>query len=109
MFCFLPTRPCSSPPQEVLNEFGVDAAQGAEPLTKVDETPQKARLEPAQGGEKAEVPGPLLWISSKSPIIALLAVAAVLAFTFQEWIEGIAVVIAIALNAIIGLSPSYGR
>ena len=25
-----------------------------------------------------------------------------LAFTFQEWIEGIAVVIAIALNAIIG-------
>ena len=38
----------------------------------------------------------------KSPIIALLAVAAVLAFTFQEWIEGIAVVIAIALNAIIG-------
>ena len=38
----------------------------------------------------------------KNPIIALLAVAAVLAFAFQEWIEGIAVIIAIALNAVIG-------
>lgn len=38
----------------------------------------------------------------KSPIIALLAVAAVLSFAFQEWIEGIAVIIAIALNAVIG-------
>ncbi|MBE9047480.1 cation-transporting P-type ATPase [Pleurocapsales cyanobacterium LEGE 10410] len=38
----------------------------------------------------------------KSPIIALLAVAAVLSFAFQEWIEGIAVIIAILLNAVIG-------
>ncbi|NEP16008.1 MAG: cation-translocating P-type ATPase [Leptolyngbya sp. SIO4C1] len=38
----------------------------------------------------------------KSPIIALLAVAAVLSFIFQEWIEGIAVLIAILLNTLIG-------
>ena len=38
----------------------------------------------------------------KSPIIALLAVAAVLSLAFQEWIEGIAVIIAILLNAVIG-------
>lgn len=38
----------------------------------------------------------------KSPIIALLAVAAVLSFIFKEWIEGIAVILAILLNAIIG-------
>ncbi|WP_036476678.1 cation-transporting P-type ATPase [Myxosarcina sp. GI1] len=38
----------------------------------------------------------------KSPIIALLAVAAVLSFAFQEWIEGIAILIAILLNAAIG-------
>ncbi|HHP7232953.1 MAG TPA: cation-translocating P-type ATPase, partial [Xenococcaceae cyanobacterium] len=38
----------------------------------------------------------------KSPIIALLAVAAVLSFAFQEWIEGIAVIIAILLNTVIG-------
>lgn len=38
----------------------------------------------------------------KSPIIGLLAVAAILSFAFQEWIEGIAVMIAILLNAVIG-------
>lgn len=38
----------------------------------------------------------------KSPIIALLAVAAALSFGFEEWIEGIAIIIAIFLNAIIG-------
>jgi Ca2+-transporting ATPase len=38
----------------------------------------------------------------KSPIIGLLAVAAVLSFAFQEWIEGIAIIIAILLNTIIG-------
>ncbi|MGV2827267.1 cation-translocating P-type ATPase [Myxosarcina sp. GI1(2024)] len=38
----------------------------------------------------------------KSPIIGLLAVAAVLSFAFQEWIEGIAIVVAILLNAAIG-------
>lgn len=38
----------------------------------------------------------------KSPIVALLGIAAVLSFAFQEWIEGIAVTIAIALNAAIG-------
>ena len=38
----------------------------------------------------------------KSPIIALLSVAAVLSFAFQEWIEGIAIIIAILLNASIG-------
>ena len=38
----------------------------------------------------------------KSPIIALLAVAALLSFAFQEWVEGVAIIIAILLNALIG-------
>lgn len=38
----------------------------------------------------------------KSPIIGLLAIAAVLSFIFQEWVEGIAIIIAIFLNAGIG-------
>lgn len=38
----------------------------------------------------------------KSIIIGLLAVAAALSFAFQEWIEGVAILIAIALNAGIG-------
>lgn len=38
----------------------------------------------------------------KSPIIALLAVAAILSFAFQEWVEGVAIIIAILLNTAIG-------
>ena len=38
----------------------------------------------------------------KSPIIGLLAIAGVLSFAFQEWVEGFAILIAIALNAGIG-------
>jgi Ca2+-transporting ATPase len=38
----------------------------------------------------------------KSPIIALLAIAAVLSFIFQQWIEGFAILVAIVLNTAIG-------
>jgi Ca2+-transporting ATPase len=38
----------------------------------------------------------------KSPIVGLLAIAAVLSFYFQDWVEGIAIIIAIFLNAVIG-------
>ncbi|MDY7021106.1 MAG: HAD-IC family P-type ATPase, partial [Cyanobacteriota bacterium] len=38
----------------------------------------------------------------KSPIVGLLAIAAVLSFSFQDWVEGIAIIIAILLNAVIG-------
>lgn len=38
----------------------------------------------------------------KSPIIALLAIASILAFIFQQWIEGFAILIAIILNTAIG-------
>lgn len=89
-----------SPPQDVLNEFGVDAAQGlnSRQVEKQRKKYGRNRLKEAkQRGAWA-----IFVDQFKSPIIALLAVAAVLAFAFQEWIEGIAVVIAIALNAIIG-------
>ncbi|MGB3188232.1 MAG: HAD-IC family P-type ATPase, partial [Limnoraphis sp.] len=38
----------------------------------------------------------------KSPIIGLLAIAAILSFSFQDWVEGIAIIIAILLNTVIG-------
>lgn len=38
----------------------------------------------------------------QSPIIALLGVAAILSFAFQEWVEGVAILIAILLNTFIG-------
>jgi Ca2+-transporting ATPase len=95
-----PDQAMQAPSQEVLNEFGVDAAQGLN-SHQVEKQRKKHgwnRLKEAkQRGAWA-----IFVDQFKSPIIALLAVAAVLAFTFQEWIEGIAVVIAIALNAVIG-------
>jgi Ca2+-transporting ATPase len=95
-----PNQAMQSLPRDVLNEFGVDAAQGLN-SHQVEKQRQKHgwnRLKEA----KQRGAGAILVDQFKSPIIALLAIAAVLAFTFQEWIEGIAVVIAIAMNAIIG-------
>lgn len=95
-----PAQAMQSPPETLLQEFGVDAAQGLSP-SAVQRQRQKYgynRLEKAQQRGAWSI-----WIDQfKSPIIALLAVAAALAFAFQNWIEGIAVLIAIALNAVIG-------
>ncbi|RZM78717.1 cation-translocating P-type ATPase [Leptolyngbya iicbica] len=86
----------------VLDAFGVDAAQGLQnrQVKRQREKYGWNRLKQRkQRGAWA-----ILVDQFKSPIIGLLAVAAVLAFAFQEWIEGIAVVMAIALNAIIGFT-----
>lgn len=89
-----------SSPNEVLDAFGVDAAQGL--------TAQQVNLQRNKYGwnrlkqAKQRRAWDILIDQFKSPIIALLAVAAVLAFAFQDWIEGIAVLIAIALNTLIG-------
>lgn len=87
----------------------------------VEQITQKLAIDPAQGLSVAEAKQrleqygynrlqeatrrsawELLIEQFKSPIIALLAVAAVLSFAFQEWVEGVAIIIAIFLNAIIG-------
>lgn len=91
-----------SSPDAVLTAFGVDAAQG---LTQkqVDRQRQKYGWNRLKAAEQRGA-WSIFVDQFKSPIIALLAVAAALAFGFQEWIEGIAVVIAIALNAVIGFT-----
>ena len=43
----------------------------------------------------------------KSLIVGLLAVAAVLSFAFGDWVEGIAVVVVILINALIGFVTEY--
>lgn len=89
-----------SSPQEILHEFGVDAEQGlsSESVQRQRNKYGYNRLKQAKQRTAWEV----LIEQFKSPIIALLAIAAVLAFAFQNWIEGIAVIIAIGLNALIG-------
>jgi Ca2+-transporting ATPase len=91
-----------SPPQEVLEAFGVDSAQG---LNEQQVKRQRDKYGWNRLQKKKQRGAWAIFVDQfKSPIIALLAVAAVLAFAFQEWIEGIAVVIAIALNAVIGFT-----
>jgi Ca2+-transporting ATPase len=91
-----------SHPEAVLDAFGVDPAQGLH-RQQIERQRQKYGWNRLQEAKQRSVRAIFL-DQFKSPIIALLAVAAVLAFAFQEWIEGIAVVIAIALNAVIGFT-----
>lgn len=91
-----------SPPEEVLEAYGVDPAQGLNER-QVNRQRDKYGLNRLKEAKQRGA-GAIFIDQFKSPIIALLAVAAVLAFAFQEWIEGIAVVIAIALNAVIGFT-----
>lgn len=96
------TKAMQSSSREVLDAFGVDAAQGlnASQVKRQREKHGWNRLK----ATKRRGAWDIFIDQFKSPIIALLAVAAVLAFAFQEWIEGIAVIIAIALNTLIGFT-----
>ena len=84
----------------VLQHLSIDAEQG------LDEAAVKQRREKYGENRLQEFKKRSTWqiliAQFKSPIIALLAVAAVLSLAFQEWIEGIAVIIAILLNTVIG-------
>ncbi|MGF1570690.1 MAG: cation-translocating P-type ATPase [Nodosilinea sp.] len=95
-----PAQAIQISPDDVLAEFGVDAAQGLSDraVHRQREKYGYNRLEEAKRRGALSI----LIDQFKSPIIALLGVAAVLAFAFQEWVEGVAVVIAIGLNTMIG-------
>ncbi len=43
----------------------------------------------------------------KSPLVVLLAVAAGASFAFQEWLDGIAIVVVIVINALIGFYMEF--
>lgn len=84
----------------VLERLSVDRTQGLD-----DSTVEQRREEYGENRLqefKRRGAWQILIAQFKSPIIALLAVAAVLSFAFQEWIEGIAIIIAILLNTVIG-------
>lgn len=85
---------------EVLTHLSVEANQGLAPqeVEKRQQTYGFNRLQKVKG----RTPWQIFVDQFKSPIIGLLAIASVLAFAFQEWIEGVAILIAIALNAGIG-------
>ena len=85
---------------EVVQDFSVDTNQGlkASVVEKRHKQYGYNRLRETKGRSNWQI----LVAQFKSPIIALLVIAAILSFAFQEWIEGIAILIAILLNAVIG-------
>ncbi|MGJ3254619.1 MAG: cation-translocating P-type ATPase [Elainellaceae cyanobacterium] len=96
----LPTHVTSQTVDEVLKAFDVSSENGLDP-TEVQTRREKYgpnRLQEAKQRSAREI----LIDQFKSPIIGLLAIAAVLSFLFQEWIEGVAIMVAILLNAGIG-------
>lgn len=96
-----PTRASSQSVEDVFKDLAVQLDEGLTTI-EVKYRQQKYgpnRLEQAQRRSRWQI----LIAQFKSPIIALLAIAVILSFTFQEWIEGFAVLIAISLNAAIGL------
>ena len=86
--------------EKILNDFSVDARRGLNESEVVRRQEQYGlnRLEKTKRRKIREI----AFDQFKSPIIGLLAVAAALSFAFKEWIEGIAILIAIFFNAAIG-------
>lgn len=85
---------------EILEYFQVNPEQGLEESAVKQRRSRYGpnRLEETQRRSTWQI----LIAQFKSPIIALLAVAAILSFAFQEWIEGVAILVAIFLNTAIG-------
>lgn len=98
------TKPISSPwaqdIQTVLQHFDVDRQNGLKER-QVAHNVKQYGLNRLREAEKVSL-GHLLLNQVKSIIVILLAVAAVLSFAFQEWLDGFAILGVIAINTAIG-------
>lgn len=96
----IPNQPWTRSTEEILQELDVSAEEGLD-NSEVERRREKHgenRLKKAKTRSSWDI-----FIDQfKSPIIGLLAVAAGVSFVFQEWIDGIAILIAILINAVIG-------
>ena len=101
----LPDRPWTRALEAILDELDVSPKQG------LTESEVERRREQYGNNRLQEAKGKSAWQilveQFKSPIIAILAVAAGLSFAFSQWIEGIAVLIAIFTNTAIGFFTEY--
>ncbi|MBW4644060.1 MAG: cation-transporting P-type ATPase [Goleter apudmare HA4340-LM2] len=101
----LPDKPWTLALANIFDRLDVSAQEG---LTESEverrrEQYGKNRLQEAKGKSAWQI-----FIEQfKSLIIAILAVAAALSFAFSQWIEGIAVLIAIIINTAIGFFTEY--
>ena len=93
-------RPWARPADAILEMLDVDTGQGL-PASKIEQRRKRYganRLRDTATRSAWQI----LFEQFKSLIVGLLAVAAVLSFAFGDWVEGLAVVIVILINAAIG-------
>ena len=93
------------PESELFIQLGADTESG------LSHKEAAARLESygrnAISHEESEPVWLIFLKQFKSPIVLLLVVAAGLSFAFQEWLDGIAIIIVIFINAVIGFYMEY--
>lgn len=94
------TKPFAHPWKNILEDLNVSADKG------LSTTEVKRKLKQYGPNRLREAKRKSTWLilfnQFKSLIILLLAVAAVLAFAFEDWIEGVAIVVVIGINTAIG-------
>lgn len=100
-----PDRPWTQTVTEVIEQLGVSVDDG---LSESDAQQRLSQYGKNQLEQAEQRSAWSIFIEQfKSLIIAILAVAAILSFAFGQWIEGIAVLIAIAVNTVIGFFSEY--
>lgn len=96
----LPEEPWTASAEEVLAQLAVSIESG---LTE-EEADSRRRLFGANRLRevRAKSPWRILADQFKGLIVALLALAALVAFLFDDWVEGLAITAVIAINGLIG-------
>lgn len=101
----------SNIPTWALREDELFSRLGADIVHGLSATEAAARLEsvgPNVISQSEQTPAWVIFLSQfKSPIVVLLVVAAGLSFAFQEWLDGIAILVVIFINAIIGFYMEF--
>ncbi|MGB3402908.1 MAG: cation-translocating P-type ATPase [Microcoleaceae cyanobacterium] len=101
----LPNAPWSISSQDILNSLEVDRETGLSE-EKVEQSRQKYGMNRLQQAKQRGATQ-ILIDQFKSPIIGLLAGAAVLSFVLQDWVEAIAIIVAILVNTVIGFVTEW--
>jgi Ca2+-transporting ATPase len=96
----LSDTPWSISSEDILNSLEVDREAGLS-QSQVEQFRQKYGMNRLQQAKQRGAMQ-ILIDQFKSPIIGLLAGAAVLSFVLQDWVEGIAIIVAILVNTVIG-------
>ena len=95
-----PRRPWSLPSEEVVKALGVNPEPG---LSEAEVRARTARFGPNRLREAATRGAwEILGAQFKSLIVGLLAAAAIVSFAFGDWVEGVAILVVILINAAIG-------